>query len=165
MLFGLLAVYVFNIRYFSEQLSNRFWIHLVAFLNLGACALNLATLTTRFVFPQFSLEGKRLWIVGMAPLGLMRVVLAKFWALAPKVLLLDEPTRGVDVGTKSEIYQLIRQRAAAGTGVIVVSSELPELLGLCDRILVMHEGRMAGVFDAATTTESELLHACYGRNR
>jgi ABC-2 type transport system permease protein len=79
MLFGLLAVYVFNIRYFSEQLSTRFWIHLVAFLNLGACALNLATLTTRFVFPQFSLEGKRLWIVGMAPLGLVQVVRVKFW--------------------------------------------------------------------------------------
>jgi ABC-type sugar transport system ATPase subunit len=94
-----------------------------------------------------------------------KVVLAKFWALAPKVLLLDEPTRGVDVGTKSEIYQLIRRRASEGTGVVVVSSELPELLGLCDRILVLHEGRMVGVFDAATTTESELLHACYGRNR
>ena len=79
MLFGLLAVYIFNIRYFSEQLSNQFWIYLVAFLNLGACSLNLATLTTRFVFPQFSLEGKRLWIVGMAPLGLVRVVLVKFW--------------------------------------------------------------------------------------
>ena len=94
-----------------------------------------------------------------------KVVLAKFWALSPRILLLDEPTRGVDVGTKSEIYHLVRQRAAEGTGVVVVSSELPELLGLCDRILVMHEGRMVGTFDAATTTEDELLHACYGRTR
>jgi ABC-type branched-subunit amino acid transport system ATPase component len=94
-----------------------------------------------------------------------KVVLAKFWALSPKVLLLDEPTRGVDVGTKSEIYHLVRQRAAEGTGVIVVSSELPELLGLCDRVLVMHEGRAVGTFEADTTTEDELLHACYGRNR
>jgi ABC-2 type transport system permease protein len=78
-LFGLLGVYVINLRHFSEDLTNPFWIHLVCYLNLGACALNLATLTTRFVFPQFSLEGKRLWIVGMAPLGLVKVLRAKFW--------------------------------------------------------------------------------------
>jgi ABC-2 type transport system permease protein len=78
-LFGLLAVYVINLRHFSQELTNPFWLHLVCYLNLGACALNLATLTTRFVFPQFSLEGKRLWIVGMAPMGLVRALQAKFW--------------------------------------------------------------------------------------
>jgi len=60
-------------------LNNPFWTHLVSFLNLGACSLNLATLTTRFVYPQFSLEGKRLWVVGMAPLGLVKVVKVKYW--------------------------------------------------------------------------------------
>ena len=79
MLFGLLAAYIFNLRQFSQQLTNPFWVNLVSFLNLGACSLNLATLTTRFVYPQFSLEGKRLWIIGMAPLGLVRVVKAKYW--------------------------------------------------------------------------------------
>jgi ABC-2 type transport system permease protein len=78
MLFGLLAVYIVNLRHFSQQLTNTFWINLVSYLNLGACSLNLATITTRFVYPQFSLEGKRLWIVGMAPLGLVRVVRAKY---------------------------------------------------------------------------------------
>jgi ABC-2 type transport system permease protein len=78
-LFGLLAVYVINLRHFSQELTSPFWLHLVSYLNLGACALNLATLTTRFVFPQFSLEGKRLWIVGMAPMGLVRALQAKFW--------------------------------------------------------------------------------------
>jgi ABC-2 type transport system permease protein len=82
MLFGLLGVYIFNLRHFSQQLSNPFWIHLVSYLNLGACSLNLATLTTRFVYPQFSLEGKRLWIIGMAPLGMMRVVKVKYWLAA-----------------------------------------------------------------------------------
>jgi ABC-2 type transport system permease protein len=77
-LFGLLGVYVINLRHFSQQLTNPFWVNLVSFLNLGACSLNLATLTTRFVYPQFSLEGKRVWIVGMAPLGLVRVVKTKF---------------------------------------------------------------------------------------
>lgn len=87
MLFGLLAVYIFNLRHFSQQLNNPFWIHLVSFLNLGACSLNLATLTTRFVYPQFSLEGKRLWVVGMAPLGLVQVVRTKFWLASATALM------------------------------------------------------------------------------
>jgi ABC-2 type transport system permease protein len=78
MLFGLLGLYIFNLRHFSQQLGSPFWIHLVSYLNLGACSLNLATLTTRFVFPQFSLEGKRLWIVGLAPLGLHKMVRVKY---------------------------------------------------------------------------------------
>jgi ABC-2 type transport system permease protein len=78
MLFGLLGVYILNLRHFTVQLDQPFWVHLVSHLNLAACALNLATLTTRFVYPQFSLEGKRLWIVGMAPLGMIKVVKVKF---------------------------------------------------------------------------------------
>ncbi len=77
-LFGLLGVYVVNLRHFAQQLTNPYWVHLVSYLNLGACALNLATLTTRFVFPQFSLEGKRVWIIGLAPIGLQRVVQVKY---------------------------------------------------------------------------------------
>jgi ABC-2 type transport system permease protein len=79
MLFGLLGVYIINLRNFTHQLSGQFWINLVAFLNLFACSLNLATVTTRFVYPQFSLEGRRLWIVGMAPMGMARVVKTKYW--------------------------------------------------------------------------------------
>jgi hypothetical protein len=79
LLFGLLGIYVINVRHFTGQLVNSFWIHLVSYLNLGACSLNLATLTTRFVYPQFSLEGRRLWIIGMAPMGLPRIVKAKYW--------------------------------------------------------------------------------------
>ena len=79
MLFGLLGVYVINLRNFTHQLTSPFWVNLVAFLNLGVCSLNLASVTTRFVFPQFSLEGRRLWIVGMAPMGMARVVKTKFW--------------------------------------------------------------------------------------
>lgn len=79
MLFGLLGIYIINLRHFTQQLASPFWLQVVSFLNLGACSLNLATVTTRFVFPQFSMEGRRLWIVGMAPMGLPRVVRAKFW--------------------------------------------------------------------------------------
>jgi ABC-2 type transport system permease protein len=77
--FGLLGAYIINLRNFTHQLASPFWIHAVAFLNLGACAFNLASVTTRFVFPQFSLEGRRLWIIGLAPIGLPRVVKTKYW--------------------------------------------------------------------------------------
>ena len=79
MFFGLLGAYILNLRSFTHQLTSPFWIHAVAFLNLGACAFNLASVTTRFVFPQFSLEGRRLWIVGMSPMGLPRLVMTKYW--------------------------------------------------------------------------------------
>ena len=79
MLFGLLGAYIVSVRNFTHQLTSPFWIDLVAFANLATCSLNLATVTTRFVFPQFSLEGQRLWIVGMSPMGLERVMQTKFW--------------------------------------------------------------------------------------
>jgi len=88
MFFGLLAAYIINLRNFTHQLASPFWIHAVAFLNLGACAFNLASVTTRFVFPQFSLEGQRLWIVGLAPIGLQRVVKTKYWLASLASLIL-----------------------------------------------------------------------------
>ena len=77
--------------------------------------------------------------------------------LEPEVLLLDEPTRGIDVGAKYEIYQLILDLANKGKTVLVVSSEMPELLGICDRILVMSGGRLAGEVNAADTTQEEIM--------
>lgn len=90
-----------------------------------------------------------------------KVVLAKMLARAPQVLLMDEPTRGIDVGTKAEIYRLIRECAAAGAAVVIVSSELPELIGIADRILIMHEGRLAGEVPAEGATEELLLSHAY----
>ena len=75
----------------------------------------------------------------------------------PDVLLLDEPTRGIDVGAKYEIYQLILDLANKGKTVLMVSSEMPELLGVCDRILVMSGGRLAGEVDAKTTTQEDIM--------
>ena len=92
-----------------------------------------------------------------------KVVLARFLALGPRVLLLDEPTRGVDMTTKTQIYALIRQLAVEGTAVLVVSSELIELIGLCDRTLVLHEGRIVAHYARGEADEETLLHACYGR--
>src|SRR5260370_36112382 len=76
--FGLLGIYVLNLRNVTYDWSSEYWTSFVAFLNLGASSMTLATLTTRFVFPQFSLEWKRLWIGGMMPDGLRRVLLEKF---------------------------------------------------------------------------------------
>ncbi len=87
MLFGLLGTYIINLRHFTHELTSPFWVNLVSYLNLGACSLNLATITTRFVFPQFSLEGWRLWLVGMAPMGLARVVKTKYWLASLSSLL------------------------------------------------------------------------------
>jgi ABC-2 type transport system permease protein len=77
--FGLLGLYVLNLRNVAYDTSSDFFARFVSVMNLGACSMTLGTLTTRFVFPQFSLEGKRLWIVGMVPYGLKRVLLQKFW--------------------------------------------------------------------------------------
>ncbi|MEM7721149.1 MAG: sugar ABC transporter ATP-binding protein [Pseudomonadota bacterium] len=90
-----------------------------------------------------------------------KVALAKWLATKPRVILLDEPTRGVDVGAKAEIYALIRQLAADGTVVLAISSELPELLQISDRIAVMAQGRIAGVVPATDATEESLLELAF----
>ena len=86
-----------------------------------------------------------------------KVIIGRWLLTEPDVLLLDEPTRGIDVGAKYEIYQLIQNLALQGKTVIMVSSEMPELLGTCDRILVMSGGRLAGEVDAKNTTQEEIM--------
>jgi len=88
-----------------------------------------------------------------------KVVLSKWLATEPRVLLLDEPTRGIDLGAKREIYALIDELARSGLGVVVVSSELPEILALADRILVLAEGRVTAEFVRGEATEESVLNA------
>lgn len=94
-----------------------------------------------------------------------KVVLAKFLALSPTVLLIDEPTKGVDVATRSEIYRLIAALTADGMSVVVVSSELSELMAISHRMIVLHEGRQVGTFVCDEVTENQALLASYGRTR
>ena len=80
----------------------------------------------------------------------------------PKVLILDEPTRGIDVGAKKEIYEIMGDLARQGIGILMVSSELPELLGVCDRILVIREGSIAAEFEAKNCSQEQLGQAAFG---
>ena len=86
-----------------------------------------------------------------------KVILARWLLTEPTVLMLDEPTRGIDVGSKYEIYRLIGELAEKGKSIIMVSGELPELLGVCDRIYVMSGGRISGAVDAKSTTQEEIM--------
>lgn len=86
-----------------------------------------------------------------------KVLLARWLEIKPKVLLLDEPTRGVDVGAKSEIYRIINQLAAQGVAIVVISSELPEVIGICDRVIVMREGVITGECQGANVTQEKVM--------
>ena len=91
-----------------------------------------------------------------------KVVLGKWLAAGADVLIVDEPTRGIDVGAKMEIYVLLDRLAAEGAGILMISSDLPEIMGMSDRILVMHQGRVQALFDARDATQESVLHAALG---
>ena len=91
-----------------------------------------------------------------------KVVLAKWLVRLPKVIILDEPTRGIDVGAKSEIYAIMRNLANQGIAILMISSELPEILGMADRIIVMHERKLAAEYDGQSATEEEIMKAATG---
>jgi ABC-type sugar transport system ATPase subunit len=93
-----------------------------------------------------------------------KVALAKWIQLQPKVLLLDQPTRGIDVGAKQEIYQLMNEWTKAGIAIVLISSEMPELLAMSDRVLVMHRGQTTGEFTHETATPEAVLNAAMGRS-
>jgi ribose transport system ATP-binding protein len=94
-----------------------------------------------------------------------KVVLAKWLASQPKVLILDEPTRGIDVGAKAEVHALMSKLAQSGMGIIMISSELPEILGMSDRILVMHEGSVAAILDRAEATQELIIAYASGQKK
>ena len=86
-----------------------------------------------------------------------KVIIGRWLLTQPEILMLDEPTRGIDIGAKFEIYQLIQELAKKDKGIIMISSEMPELLGVTDRILVMSNGKVAGIVETAKTSQEEIL--------
>jgi rhamnose transport system ATP-binding protein len=94
-----------------------------------------------------------------------KVMLSKWLNASPKLLILDEPTRGIDVGAKAEVHHMINDLAAQGLGVILISSDLPEVVAMSDRVVVMREGRQMGIFERADATEEKVMTAAMGQAR
>ena len=91
-----------------------------------------------------------------------KVLLSKLLTVKPKVIIMDEPTRGIDVGAKAEIHRLLRNLANEGTGIIMISSELPEIIGMCDRVIVMHEGVINGEVGLQELNEKRIIQLASG---
>ncbi len=94
-----------------------------------------------------------------------KVVLAKWLSLDPRVLIFDEPTRGIDVGAKAEIYQLMRRLAESGVAIIMISSDMEEILGESDRVAVMHEGAITGVLERPECSEEAIMKLAVGHKK
>jgi ribose transport system ATP-binding protein len=133
---------------------------------LGLVSIRRETETARTMCARLRVRTPRL----SQPVNLLsggnqqKIVLGKWLARQPRVFLLDEPTRGVDVGAKSEIYALMDELAAAGIAIVMISSDLEEVLGMSDRVLVMHEGRLAGELPRTALSEQAIMHLATGGN-
>jgi ribose transport system ATP-binding protein len=131
------------------------------FLKRAKAAKLYTELAERLKLRGGSAEGA---VVGLSGGNQQKIVLAKWLATKPRLLILDEPTRGIDVGAKVEVHKIIMDLAAHGTAVLLISSEMPEILALSDRIIVMHEGRVMGELDGSTAGEGDLIRAVMGRD-
>ncbi|EIA22521.1 Ribose import ATP-binding protein RbsA, partial [Candidatus Arthromitus sp. SFB-1] len=94
-----------------------------------------------------------------------KVILAKWLLLSPDILIIDEPTRGIDVGAKKEIYELLNELKESGKAIIMISSDLPEVLGISDRILVMSEGKITGELNREEATQEKIMKLSVGINQ
>lgn len=137
-----------------EPLSN------LGFVRLADEARQVEEYVRRFQIRTPGIERK---VVNLSGGNQQKVVIAKWLMLQPKILILDEPTRGIDVGAKSEIYELMQQLATSGVSIIMISSEFPELLAMCDRMVCICEGRVTGVLSRAEASLESLMHYCTQR--
>jgi ribose transport system ATP-binding protein len=110
-------------------------------------------------------SGRELSVKSLSGGNQQKIVIGKWLGINPKILILDEPTRGVDVGAKKEIYQLINDLTKQGVSIIMVSSELPEILGMSDRVLVIHEGKLSGVLNKSNASQEKIMQLATGGNK
>jgi len=131
------------------------------FANLGWLNEKAETHTAGEYATQLEVRAAGLWQHARELSGgnQQKVVLAKWLATRPQILILDEPTRGIDVGTKAAVHELMSALASQGIAILMISSELPEILGMSDRILVMCEGRVTGHFTRAEATQENIMTA------
>lgn len=130
------------------------------FVNFRALTQQVSDLTTHLRVRTPSLNQQ---VRNLSGGNQQKVIIARWLALQPKVLILDEPTRGVDVGAKADIHALIRELAAQGMAILMISSELPEILAVSDRILVMREGRITAELNRAEATQDRIMQAAVGQ--
>jgi ribose transport system ATP-binding protein len=102
-------------------------------------------------------------VVNLSGGNQQKVVLGKWLSMSPKVMILDEPTRGIDVGAKAEIYRLMRELAERGGVILMISSDMEEVLNVSDRVAVMHEGRITGVLERAHCNEENVMNLAVGK--
>jgi ribose transport system ATP-binding protein len=92
-----------------------------------------------------------------------KAMIAKWLSIHPKIIFMDEPTRGIDVGAKAEIHEMLRQLSNSGIGVVIISSELPEIIGMCDRVIVMQEGSIKGEVKGTEISEKKIIMLASGQ--
>jgi ribose transport system ATP-binding protein len=109
-------------------------------------------------------SGREISVKSLSGGNQQKIVIGKWLGIHPKILILDEPTRGVDVGAKKEIYQLMNDLTKQGVSIIMVSSELPEILGMSDRVFVIHEGKLANVLNKSEATQENIMQSATGGN-
>jgi len=142
------------------------WMHRPGFNRFGLVRTNSEKNLARDCIQRFAVRAPSIksLVVNLSGGNQQKIVLARCFSMNPHLVILAEPTRGIDVGAKSEIYTFIQDLAEQGAGILFISSELPELLGLTDRILVMHQGEICSEFDPGTASEEEITHAaCTGK--
>ena len=132
------------------------------FLKKGSCRKLVSDYIEKLKIKTPSPQQK---VVNLSGGNQQQVVIGKFLAADPMVYIFDEPTRGIDVGAKHEIYQLMNQLVGQGKAIIMISSELPEILGMSDRILVMHEGKLAGEIARSEATQERIMEYASGSNK
>ena len=141
------------------------WMKMPGFTRLGFMKTKVETKLAAACVKKFAVRtpGLESFIVNLSGGNQQKVVLSRCFAMNPRIVVMAEPTRGIDVGAKSEIYGYIQDLAENGAGIIMISSELPELLGLADRILVLYQGELCSEFDHSSANEEDIAHvACTG---
>jgi ABC-type sugar transport system ATPase subunit len=129
----------------------------LGFVRRGEEAETVEDYVRRFTIRTPGIDSR---VVNLSGGNQQKVVISKWLMVKPKILIMDEPTRGIDVGAKSEIYDLMHQLAASGISIIMISSEFPELLAMCDRMVCMTEGRVTKILDRSEASLETLMHYC-----
>lgn len=155
---------IWGLRFLFNSLQSRFIANTRYLLQMAAETSDLLGDVLKEFDLSFDYQssGKMILYSTLSGGNQQKVAIAKQLSVDPRVMVMDEPTRGIDVGAKAEIHRLLRELASRGVGIVVISSEMPELIGLCDRVLVVREGRVAGELAAGELGEEAIIMLASG---